>query len=192
MKKLLLCISLAALLPVMSYGQVRLGVKAGLNVSEFSLSSDMLDKSNIAGFSGGLALDVNVPILGLGVSSGLLYTQRGAELTNEAGDSESIRISYLDIPVFLKWNIKIPLSPVGVFIQGGPYFSLALNDKDAKDIYAEFGDFNNFDIGLGLGGGVSLFSKVEVGAYYGWGLKKVYENNDVKNRGWNITAAYFF
>lgn len=183
-----------------SQAQIKFGVRAGVSVADLSFDSDVFNSSNITGFSGGLAVDFKIPVVGLGVSSGLLYTQRGgtfkipSNIDEAVGTftSKDVRIGYLDIPVFLKWNFSIPLSPVGVFIQGGPYFSLALDDKDAKDIKEAFGSFNNFDTGLGLGAGVSLFSKLEVGAYYGWGLTKVYDNGDVKNRGWNITAAYFF
>ncbi|MCL1942407.1 MAG: PorT family protein [Candidatus Azobacteroides sp.] len=197
MKRLFLCLILAASFPILSHGQIRFGVRGGVNVSDFSLSTDVFNKSNITGFSGGLALDINFPLVGFGISSGLLYTQRGADVKIPVGEeftgeeSKNVRIGYLDIPAFLKWNFKIPMSPIGVFVKAGPYFSLAVDNKKAKEIVDAFGDFHNFDMGLGLGGGVSLFSKLEVEAYYGWGLTKAYEN-DAKNRGWNISAAYFF
>ena len=192
MKRFLLLTGLMSVFSVsMMYGQIKFGVTAGVGISDLSLKKSELignfEKSNLTGFIGGVTMEANIPLINLGVSTGLLYTQRGVKV----GD-ESIRNSYLDIPVFLKKKF-IPLSPVQPFIQAGPYFSIAVDKKDLGVLKDEFGDFNNFDWGLGLGAGVSLFSKVDVGAYYGWGLSKSYKLLDSsKNRGWNITATYFF
>ena len=59
MKKIFTIIAVACLaVATPSQAQVKFGVKGGVNVTNMSLDSDMLDKSNNAGFFSGPTLKI--------------------------------------------------------------------------------------------------------------------------------------
>ena len=73
------CIGMA--MPVQA--QIHFGVKGGLNLSKASLSDipGNFKKDNFTGFFIGPMAEVNIPIVGLGVDSSLLFAKRGVKLT---------------------------------------------------------------------------------------------------------------
>ncbi|MCD7971153.1 MAG: PorT family protein [Candidatus Azobacteroides sp.] len=181
---------------------VKFGLRAGLNVNDFSLSSDLVKANNMVGFQVGPVVDIN--LLGFGVEAGVLYNQKGAKIEDEeTGEKTTFRNSYLDIPINLKYNVG--LMGVGLYAAVGPYFSFALDGKkfgDAIDAVGDFtsGDIDNFDIGLNFGIGAKV-SKIGVGVQYGLGLKEAYEipksdvsleSTKVKNRGFSVLLTYYF
>lgn len=181
--------------------QIKVGVKAGVNVSEVSFNKNFGDTfraSNRTGFIVGPTLEAMIPFIGLGVDGSLLYSRKGFEMDSHSNTTIKGDLSYLDIPVNLKWKIGIP-KVIGVYVAAGPYASVYLG-KSIKSAYENIKrDFNmdSFDWGMNAGAGVELFSKLQVGANYSWGFTKSkfeYDNMEYgfKNRGWTISAAFFF
>lgn len=80
------------------------GVKGGVNIATLS-SDDDLDSRT--GIHAGLVLDFSLPLLPIGVESGIYYTQKGAEFT-EDGITVTGKLDYIEVPVLAKISLGPP------------------------------------------------------------------------------------
>lgn len=211
MKKLIITFSLVfvALSTFTSQAQFRLGVKAGANISHVSFDKDVLSTDNISNFTGGLMAEFTVPIIGLGLDASVMYAGKGYKSYtaiikngNPAGNiDEKVRLHYIDIPVNLKWKFGLPMAKI--FLTAGPGFNFLLNKNLKVESKGESVPDNyldeklkdkKFDLSINVGGGVELFSHLQVAVQYGWGLTNSlkYAMGKGKNRNLQITAAYLF
>ncbi len=191
-----LCVGLAV--PVQA--QVQFGIKGGVNMSKASLSKKDFNTDNFTGFFLGPVVDITVPIVGIGLDAGLLYSQKGVTFENKGeGDyfSETIKQKGIDIPINLKYNIGFSRL-LGIYFAAGPDFFFAFDsDKGFKDY-----DFKKkkSQIGLNLGGGVKLLGHLHLGVNYNIPLNNSAEiqieesgkTNKYKTRTWQISVAYMF
>lgn len=187
------CLCMAA---VPASAQLRFGVKLGTNISHLSFSKDVFNSSNIAGFTGGIMAEFTAPIIGIGMDASVMYARKGAKLDvtqapgddiNRMGGKTKQHLDYIDIPINLKWKYGISLAKI--FFTVGPDFGFLVGNnliEAARD--------KKFNFGINLGGGVELFSRVQIAAQYGWGLTKAVDiaGDNAKNRNVQITAAYLF
>ena len=181
-----LFLGLAVGVQAQDYG---LGIKGGLNFSSFSGSdADDLDFEGRTGYH--LGLLVEIPLgAGFGLQPEVLYSTLGAK-TNQLVLDEAIdanfRVDYISVPVILKYYLA-----GGFNLQAGPQFSW--NTK--SDIEGDFNrndveeDFNaitdetkSFDVGGAVGLGYDLPFGLFAEARYIFGLSKIYETSDIKNR----------
>ena len=124
------------------------------------------------------------------------------------GAEVTININYLQVPVNAQY--KIDLGGRDILFQAGPYFSYAiggqtttqitLNDlpsyeKKKNDLVfgKKEGQLSPFDFGLGFGIGLQL-DAIQIGLDYKFGLANLtnVDKASMKNRGFSITAIYFF
>jgi hypothetical protein len=165
--------------------QVKLGIKAGLNVSDMSFSGkkgvgenidDMF--ANRTGWLLGMALKVNLPFH-LTLQPELLISTKG---------SEHLRLNYIEIPINLQWGIS--LGKVRPYVELSPYFSYLIGSNKALD------ELNSWDGGVGLGAGIDIW-KLQISGKYVWGIGKVGDIKDgntdgsFKNRGIQVSVGYF-
>ena len=127
-----------------SNAQVKLGVKGGLNLSDISLSGSLFDNfrsGNHSGFFIGPMLDVNVPIIGIGVDAALLYNQLGVNLKGD-NQSNTIKEKTLQVPINLKYTIGLGRL-AGFYLAVGPQWGFNIDNEKAKDVLNETidGDF---------------------------------------------------
>ncbi len=86
-KKLFATLMLLAFVAIGSANaQIKFGVKGGINMSEFSVKGNVLDKSNNIGFYLGPTAKVSLPLTGLGIDVSALYNQYSADVTVERGN----------------------------------------------------------------------------------------------------------
>ena len=62
--------------------QVRFGLRGGITVGELRFDRDVIDSDNRVGYTGGLLLDANIPVVGLGIEASAMYTHRDNRLTD--------------------------------------------------------------------------------------------------------------
>lgn len=183
-----------AILPAQA--QLRFGVKGGVNISSVHLSDipENWSSSNVTGFHVGPMLEMTVPLLGVGLETAVLYTQKGMELkTGDQGITESIKLDYIDIPVHLKWKFGLPI--VKVYLATGPYFDFRVGGDKIWKVMQNQIEAKTFGVGWDFGGGVEVLNHLQVGLNYGLGFNNNYsvgDKSDGKNRGWMITAAILF
>ena len=187
-----LVLTLAAL---PAWSQVRVGLRAGLTVNELRLDRDFVGSSNRAGYTGGLVLDLNIPVVGLGIEASAMYTYRNNRLTSE---DRIYKRHYIDIPLYARYRLSIPgveryFAP---YVFTGPDFSI-LFDDDAPIGINNSRTYTSWD----LGGGADLFNHLRLSVSYGIGITRALEIIDSeykgtqvegKDRHWTLSAAWLF
>lgn len=186
-------LAIIAIMPAQA--QVRFGLKGGITINELKWDKDIIASDNRAGFTGGVMLEVGLPVVGLGIDASALYTHRENELYLEG---EKLKRDFIDFPVNVKYKLQLPvISKIfAPFVSTGPDFALLLSDADKGDYKSR-----KWNISWNVGFGAELFKKLQIHANYGIGLSKAFEyiNKEVdgkavngKDKYWTITAAYLF
>ena len=188
-------IAIVTIAVIPAQGQVRFGLKGGITINELKWDKNILSSENKAGFTGGLMLEVGLPVVGLGIDGSVLYAHRENEMYM---DGKKLKRDYIDFPINVKYKIQIPvISKIfAPFVSTGPDFALLLSDSDTGDFKTR-----KWNTSWNVGFGAELFRKLQIHANYGIGLTKAFEyiNKEVesttvkgKDKYWTITAAYLF
>ena len=207
MKKILTTIVAVAALFVAAPAQAQtsFGLKGGLNVTNMTLSSDVLDVSNRAGFFVGPTVKFTLPIVGLGVDAAVLYDQREAKLAETTITQRSI-----NIPINARYTIGLG-DMAGVYLAAGPQFGFNVGDTDfslagltSSSTYENY-TLKKSNFSLNVGAGVQLMSHLEIGVTYNIALGKTGEVDvlgtagdaigsvfKTNNNAWQVSAAYYF
>ncbi len=204
MKKMRLTAVIAMLAIVTAVSaQVSLGIKGGVNMSNFVYDDEMNDKNPKIGFNIGLAADVDfAPNMAL--QTGLFLNTKGFKTENGfTGAEYSENLMYLQLPLHLAYKVDVTPGSRIVF-HAGPYAAYGVSgsrdrDGDLVDISVDkiFGDgtyqYKPFDAGLGLGVGA------EMGAFLldlGWDMGMVNisnrDNGNTKNQNAYLSVGYKF
>lgn len=191
----LLAFLLTALLAIPATAQVRLGVRGGLTLGEMRFDRDVINSDNRVGYTGGLLLDLNIPVIGLGAEVGVMYAHRKDRLTD---GQIYFKRHYFEIPVYARYRLSLTsLERIfAPYIFTGPSFSILFNEN-APTNYKNSKTYLSWDVGAG----VELFRHLRLSASYDIGISKAMEYIDKeydgqhiegKDRHWTINAAYLF
>ena len=157
MKKFLslLFVVAALMIATPSDAQVSFGLKGGLNVSDMSLSKDVLESSNRLGFFVGPTLKVTLPLTGLSADISALYNQSESKI-----DDETISRKYIDIPLNARYGLG--LGSIGVFAYAGPQVSFNVGDDEfswtSSDSYKNSFQLKKSLFSVNVGAGVTVSS----------------------------------
>lgn len=189
--------------------KIKLGVKAGLNISNLTYDENELDSSNKTGFTAGFM--VEIPMANkFSLQPELLYSQQGTktsfsddEVTN-SNYKGTIKLNYINIPVMLKYYVIEGLS-----IQAGPQIGILLKaNNNYQDNFLGYENHESFnlknyssgiDTSLNFGLGYQFKDKFYADIRYNISYSNVFKegdknhfiNNDMKNRVFQITIGYF-
>lgn len=175
--------------------QVRFGVRGGLTLGKLKFDRDMISSDNRVGWSGGVLLDLNIPVLGLGIEASALYTHRN----NRLADHDRVyKRDYLDIPVYARYRLSLPAIQqiVAPLVFTGPDFSILFSDNGPVS-YKSKKIYMSWDVG----GGVDLFQRLRITLTYGLGMSRAMEYVDSEYHGdqvhgkdnhWTLSAAVLF
>lgn len=194
-----LALALAVILPAAA--QFSIGPRLGVCVNKFHFDESTFNEDNRAGFTGGLEAELMIPAINLGVDVSAMYVHRSATLPATLNDAKNMDVKndYIEIPVYLKWKIGLPVVGkfVAPYIFTGPSFAFLASKKDIS----EFAESKKSDIAWNIGIGIQLVKHLQIGASYGLGItkavqyvKKDFQGADIegKNRYWTVTAAWLF
>jgi opacity protein-like surface antigen len=202
MKKL---ITAAMLLMAMAWttaaqAQVQFGLKGGLNVTNMSLSKDVVESSNQCGFFIGPTLKFTLPIIGLGVDASALYDQRSAKISESGTNTgdQTIKQEQIAIPINLRYGVGLG-SMASIYFFAGPQFGFNVGDKEKKLDFGEW-QLKSSNFSVNVGAGVMLVKHLQLSANYNIACGKT---GDVtvgstvkaatgKANAWQIAAAYYF
>jgi hypothetical protein len=189
MKKIIVLLAVLVV-AINADAQIKLGIKAGLNVSDMSFSSKegiggQIDKlvANRNGWHLGMALKMNFPLFPLTLQPELLFSTKSFDIKDS-----HLTLNYIEIPVNLQWGIS--LGKVRPYVELSPYFSYLVGSNKALDA------LNSWDGGLGLGVGIDIW-KLQISGKYVWGLEgnvgniEGFEDVSFKNRSIRISVGYF-
>ncbi len=191
----ILVVAMSALGTLPGWSQVRFGVRGGLTLSEMRFDRNIIDSDNRMGYCGGLLLDLNIPVVGVGAEVSVMYTHRNNRLTDQ---ERVFKRYYIDIPVYARYRLGLNkldhiFAPI---IFTGPNFSILFNENMPSN-YKNSKTHLSWDVGAGM----DLFRHFRLTATYGIGMSKAMKYIDIdydgdqvtgKDRYWTINAAYLF
>lgn len=157
-----------------------LTITAGWSYADYKIGDDSkTDARN--GLFLGLRKDVKiVPMLHF--NTGLLYTQQGASIEYSEGENSTLKSSYLDVPIGLKFK----LGPI--FATGGVSANIKLGDN-FDDVYKGIPDapeLKAFDLVYSLGIGAKL-AMLSIDLRWNNSFGDIIKDND----GESIMNSYF-
>ena len=142
-----------------------LGLKAGANISNFTGSSNAsnLKANSYVSFHGGAFLSLFVGN-NFAIQPEALLSTQGAKI-DDAGTKRDYKITYINVPVMLKYRF-----PGGLYLEAGPQIGFYLNSK-IDGTSADFAKSTD----LSIAGGIGYHSPIGlgIGARYNAGLSKV-------------------
>lgn len=186
---------------------VHFGVRAGLNVSSISKLEDYGSK---CGFHAGLSADFAI-VESFYINSGIFFTMKGAkgDVSEEGVKVEgTMNPMYIEIPVMASYRYNFNEN-LQWQLNFGPYFAYGIGGKNKIETtyhgekiddysweYDFFGDAdegyaNHFDMGLGIGTGVT-WNKIFFGINYQFGLTEVAKDSKRKNSNFQVSVGYNF
>ena len=191
----------------------QLGIRAGINLANEIKSFSNEDISagfsteNLTGYHIGLVYQAMPQKSGLGGDLGVLLSQKGYTYNDSLSIANAVlqgykEINYLEVPFNLRYRLKLAF--LGIYGYGGLYTGYALNGKkvDETQNSTEALNFQNFmnrlDFGYNLGVGVEFFRKIQIGATWSQGLKKIESTNSGTtepegiNRVFSVNLTYLF
>ena len=188
----------ATLVAIPAQAQFKFGLKGGLNITDMSFSSDVLESSNRAGFFIGPTVKFTLPIVGLGIDASALYDQREAKVK---GSDKKLKQQAINIPINLRYDIGLG-SLAAIYLAAGPQFGFNIGDKH-QTLIEDVADWklNTSNFSVNVGAGVMLLSHLQVGANYNIvcgktgevtvfdGVKEVVRG---RSNTWQISLAYYF
>ena len=108
---------------VPSQAQVKFGLKGGYNVTDMSLSTDVIKKSNQTGFFVGPTAKFTLPVVGLGIDAAILYDQREAKMENTINaETTTVSEKNINIPINVRYSVGVG-SLASVYLAAGPQFA---------------------------------------------------------------------
>ena len=180
----------------------RIGVKGGVNLTEFTFKNDDFKADNRTGFFIGPIVHVNLPLVGLGLNIAGLYNQKESKVNG----AETIKHKTFDVPLNLRYAINFT-GNAGIFFEAGPQIAFTLGDRALKYHDNDLADvnwrFNDSDISANVGGGLTL-GHLQLGVNYNLPLGKTGEfewngttehqllHTSSKAKTWQVSAAWFF
>jgi hypothetical protein len=169
----------------------KFGLKAGLNIAQFSTNSSTDFNSRLGLHAGALAHLHLGPMFAL--QPEVVYSSQGAKF-NVGNDEHSLGLSYINIPVNLQYMFNN-----GFRIQTGPQvgFLIDVNDKvnGQETGFFNSDDFHNVDLAWSFGLGYLTTSGLGLDARYNLGLRNINEDgggNSLKNNVFQLGLFYMF
>lgn len=201
----LLALTVLFSIPAHADEPLKIGVKAGLNVSDFHFSSEVFDKSNQIGWFIGPTVKFTLPIVGLGMDASVLYDYRSAKL-NYATVEQTVKQQQLSIPVNLRYSIGLG-GTANIFFFGGPQIAFNVGDKDYQWNKSSNYALKNSNFSVNLGFGVTVLRHLQVSTNYNiacgntadvtWktatdAATSIFHKKSSRNSSWQLGIAYFF
>lgn len=208
MKKILSLLLVVLLLTTYSNIQaqtkISFGARAGLSFNNLSFDPDLqagVTKSSRTGFKFGALAEIGfVPMLAIQIEP-MFVTGAGAQASSAVGQ-ETIKLSFIEIPILLKF--KIPISgPVSPYVFAGPNFVIisSANDltepKGQTSIETDLKDYTssfNFalDFGAGAGFKVAPLTVIMLDIRYSLGLSNAFNDKGKQSFGFTYVKTTAF
>lgn len=165
-----------------AFAQIKLGIKAGIDLIHLSDNREFMDAKYRSGFHLGPTIKVDIPSTSFGADVSLILDQRSAEVTSytsgldygssfsEPGSiiteskTDKLTCRTLNIPLNIRFYV-LDLKALDVFVKAGPQLTTYLGDKKilegVKDFKDEWADSEYY---VNLGGGFTISKQLEVSA----------------------------
>ncbi len=188
--------------------QVELGLKGGANYVNNVVVTDLFDNGSDyrLGYHAGVFARISLSEK-FSLSPELLFSDKGFKILEDVTDPDSdysnLKLSYLNVPVLLGYNVFDKLT-----LQAGPEFGYLLSastkfDGESIDVGNIWN--NEFDFGLAVGLTYAITEKISLGGRYTHGFSSVAggiqftntlgvpiegEDFEFQNRTFQLSIAY--
>lgn len=201
----LLALSFLISIPAHADEPLKFGVKTGLNVSDFSFSSDVFDKTNQVGWFFGPTVKFTLPVVGLGMDASVIYEMRSAKLKHVSVD-QSVKQQEIAIPINARYSIGLG-SMANIFFFGGPQIAFNVGARNFEWTNGSNYALKKSNFSVNLGFGVTAFKHLQVSANYNiacgntaditWktavdATSSAFKKKGSNNSSWQVGVAYFF
>ena len=167
--------------------QIQIGIKAGVNVSNFTGDNfDGFESDPLTSPHGGVFLRWRFGSH-LALQPEVLFSVQGAKITDPTTSmEEDFKASYVNIPILLQYHFN-----GGLYIEGGPQVGFKV-DEDLPGVPDDVLESN--DVALALGFGYQLKGGLGIGARYTMGMSSIGKDadEDTKNGVWQFSLSYTF
>ncbi len=213
LKRILVAVVAMFAITTVASAQFAIGPRVGANVNSMKFNSG-LETDNLAGFNAGIEAEFTIPVINLGFDASVMYVHRkvstdeslSAGIQSVLSDKNVRSRDYIEIPVNLKYKIGLPLigKIVTPYVFTGPSISVLASKKAIENAIEN----KSVDVAWNVGAGLQLFSHLQIGASYGFGMTNTIQTvssytgldtSDIelteiegKNNYWTITAAWLF
>lgn len=202
MKKL---VSLVLFLLSISFSaqEISYGLKAGLNVANFSLSSDAMGEfDSRMSFHAGAVLEWGITEK-FAIQPELLYSSVGAKdeyTEDEATVKTTAIVDYLSIPVMAKYYVadgfSLELGPqLGILLSAKGKYEASYDGGSESETIVMKDNFESIDFGAGFGAGYKLENGLLFNARYVLGISNIIKDSGDewgKNNVFQISLGYIF
>lgn len=208
LRRTLLALLLAALLPAAAASQLMLSVNGGFTFA--TLEGDDVEEEwgDATGYMAGASLGLPFTEM-ISISPGLYWIQKGAEgaFPDVLGDVDlDFETSWLEIPVLALFRVTAPDRPLGVSVFLGPEIAFEMSctieaeadgeqvDSADCDEDSDLDDREKMDFGAIFGAGLSFPFGTSAALLLNGGLDLGFKSlgagdDDVKNSMWFVTAG---
>lgn len=198
MKKILtyLILLLLGLSATTAEAQLRYGFRFGGDIAAGKLSGAKdASMRNGGGFSGGLALEYQMPTSGLAADVALLYTRYNTRLKEDGKSPESFGRNFIEVPLHLKYKfwLKSVHDLVGPMIYTGPSLLFKVGNDNHAPLTSK-----GFQPGWDVGIGFDIINFIQITGGYRFGLGNAikdypsYGDATLRTNAWNISATLLF
>lgn len=163
----------------------KIGVLGGITSSNVTVDGENVSFSleSRTAITAGLSLQFPLsPMLDLEVDA--LYTSKGTKIS-DGGDSAELKLSYIDVPVLLRYNLGTAEAKPFLLAGGSVGIKASCSigatsgsvsaSSDCIDVVQD--DQKSVDLGLTFGGGVA-FNRFSIQARYTLGLTDIFDDDD--------------
>lgn len=216
----LLLLSLLLILGESAFSQIRVGIKAGLNLADMKYepknqTSGTPNTHSLPSFNAGIIADIPL-IEGLALQPGLMLEGKGSKV-EESGNSwsytQTMNPLYVSVPVNILFKPEIG-KDTKLYFGFGPYFAWGIGGKatfsgnignlnGSTDHTLQFGndsgdDLKTNDIGANILGGFEFSKGLLVGAQYGISITNNAPNSSnnankiLRNKVFSFSVGYLF
>ena len=181
MKRTFTVLAMAAIIfsASQSFGQIRAGIKGGLNSSNIS-GLDLAGVSGVTRYSGwnaGIFVGLKLPVIG--IQGDILYSLEGVKYTLDLGalgtEEVTNELTYINIPVVAKLNL-IPLLNIQAGLQYGILSKAELQSSQGTVDVKDTTKGGNTSVVLGVGLDIS---KIVIDLRYNIGLTDLNDDSAV-------------
>lgn len=167
MKRCLLCTTTLLLFAIITSNaqEASYGVRLGANLSSIS-SDDIADDLEDSRFGIAVGFLAEFPM------TEKVSIQPEFQYSAQGNDDESLRVDYLQLPIFLKYNFTDRFN-----IHIGPQVGLKIWEWEQNGVIEA--DFNTFDFAAVAGVGVNLTENFFADLRYGFGLSNIIDDESI-------------
>jgi hypothetical protein len=180
---------------------ITFGIRGGLNLAYMKVKEGHVSNTGDTRTSFNAGVSVDIPLLqSIYLQSGLYYTSKGTKYKDDDW-KETSSANYLEIPVLASYRydfgdaaqLQFNVGPYFAYGIGGKYKEEEGDEEYSSDFFDE--DTKKFDMGLQVGGGVTISKHYYIGAAFEWGFTNLWKDADdesLKTRNFMINIGYTF